>query len=177
MSNKMNFGCGYDIQKGWVNVDKVFHGEHERHDILADWPYPPAWLDIIVANHVMHMFDYKEYDEVLKRLKNDLKPGGVLRIIDFDPILAFKAYQSGNAEALKIPDEVEPTIDGKFNAYLTWYGTRRTILTAEGVVERLERAGFKHAWIARNGVTAYTNPEIVELDSRPDESFFVEAIK
>jgi predicted SAM-dependent methyltransferase len=173
--NKMNFGCGPDIHKGWLNVDKVLYGDHERHDILTDWPYMPGHMDIIVANHVLHMFDYKEYMTVLTKLRNDLKKGGVLRIVEFDPLKAFDAYQRGDHAALIIPDEVEPTLDGKFNAYLTWYGTRHTILTAQGVIERLLKAGFSQANIVAYHETS--KPPAQELDSRPNESFFVEAVK
>lgn len=163
---RLNFGCGYDIRKGWVNVDKVRHGDHDLYDILGKWPYPDGEFDQIYAGHVLHMFDYQELPVVLKKFYDMLKPNGYIDIVEFDPIKAFEAYKRGDAAALVIPDNVEPTLDGKFNAYLTWYSTRRTILTARGMAEKLGRAGFHTTYNENN-----------KLVDRPAESYYVMGLK
>lgn len=165
--NKLNFGCGYDIREGWVNVDRTFHGNHQRADILTNWPFLPEKFDLILANHVLHMFGYKELPVVLQTLKNDLTAGGKLHIVDFDPIKAFEAYQRGDAKALIIPDNVEKTLDGKFSAYLTYYSTRKSIFTAKGMIEVLKKAGFSRA----------ISKPVPEDYGRINESWFVEASK
>lgn len=167
MKKKLNFGCGNDLLKGYINVDKVQHNDkHEVYDILMDWPYPAEEFDEILTEHTMHMFNYKHYPLVCNILWGNLKPGGLLHIIDFDPIKAFEAYQRGDSEALIIPDEVEPTLDGKFNAYLTWYSTRQSLFTAKGLAEKLESIGFEK-------VTYGT--EFKKGEKRPNESFWVKA--
>ena len=94
-----------------------------------------------------------------------------------DPIKAFEYYDSGDAESLVVPDEIEPTIDGKFCQYLTWYSTRKSICTSHYLQELLARAGFSHATIQSPSHTICESLDIVELDSRPAESWIVEARK
>lgn len=144
---KLNFGCGYDLRPDWVNVDKADYGQPaECHfDILTDpWPFDYKF-ELIEANHVMHMFDYKELTVVLRKLVLHLAPGGFLRIIDFDPISAVEAYQRGDSEALIMPDKVAPTLDQKLGLYMSYYSTRKTITTAKGMAELATAAGLKRA--------------------------------
>lgn len=157
---RLNFGCGYDIFPDWTNVDRLDYSGNDIADILGEWNYID--YDYIFVNHVLHMFSYKELPVVLKRLYDTLKIGGTLRVIDFDPIKAFHAYERGDSKALVIPDSIEPTLDGKFNAYLTYYSTRLSILTAKGMAEKLERVGFNTNIIQTNNIKRATESYVVE---------------
>lgn len=164
---KLNLGCGDKIVDGWVNVDRYKIGDNQIVDITKPLPFSDGEFDFIVANHTLSMLDYQELPACLKELKRILKIDGVLRIIDFDPVQCFESYKRKDEKALIIPDDVEPTLDGKFCAYLTWYGTRKSLLTKEAWVEKLQTAGF----VAR--VSAYMESNS-ELDSREHESNFIE---
>lgn len=175
---KLNFGCGHEQPEDWINVDKVNYGQGDVFDIIENWPYGNKTFDVIVANHVLHMFTWRELTEVvLPRLRKCLVPGGVLRIIDMDPVIAFANYVKGEAKDLKIPDDVEPTIDGKFCQYLTWYGTRRNITTSEYLCELLRRVKFEEAVRVGYKATRLSTLPITELDTREAESYYVEAMK
>jgi hypothetical protein len=60
---------------------------------------------------------------------------------------------------------------------LIWYGYSRTLFTPEFIEELLLKAGFRTAIHCSFGRTGSPFEEIVELDNRPDESLFVEAVK
>ena len=59
---------------------------------------------------------------------------------------------------------------------MTWYGTNLMMFTFDVAREMLERGGFRTCATAYRETTS-PFPEIVELDNRPKESFFVEAVK
>jgi len=60
---------------------------------------------------------------------------------------------------------------------MLWYGYSRTLFTPDFALELLQRAGFVDVCECAFGVSASGVAEIVELDNRADESFFVEARK
>jgi ubiquinone/menaquinone biosynthesis C-methylase UbiE len=174
----LNFGCA-DVQPaGWVNLDVRDYGQQYVADVLDGLPFDDDRFDCVVANHVLHMFSWEDLTEsALPELWRVLRPGGVLRVIDMDPVKAFMAYAAGDAEALVIPDEWERTIDGKFCQYLTWQGTRKNICTSHYLRELLIGAGFSDVAIQSPSRTMCASAVIVDLDSRPAESYFVEARK
>lgn len=182
--NRLNFGCGYVQPVGWVSVDKLDYDQPSVHrvDILDE----AAWnefliktggFDMIHTNHVLHMFDWQQLEEiVLPRLAAALNPGGILRAVDFDPETAFGNYRSRNAKALIIPDDVEPNLDGKFCKLLSWYGTRKSPCTATFMYALLLRSGFGEAIVAGYRETRWGDSSLTGLDTRPDESWYIEAI-
>lgn len=178
MPKMLNFGCA-DVQPAaWINLDLADHGQQYIADINDGLPFDDDHFDCVVANHVLHMFSWDELTgSALPELWRVLRPGGVLRVIDMDPVKAFKSYDAGDAAALVIPDEWERTIDAKFCQYLTWYGTRKNICTSRYLQELLTDAGFSHVTIQSPGHTMSESMDIIELDSRAAESYFVEARK
>ena len=104
-----------------------------------------------------------------------LKPGGVLRLCLPDLDRAIAAYQSGQREYFHMWDW--DTVAGNFITHVLWYNLTRTPFTYEFAEELLKKAGF--AGVIRVGYrqTASPHPEIVELDGRPAESFYLEATK
>ena len=60
---------------------------------------------------------------------------------------------------------------------LVWYGSVRTPFTFDCIAEFLTRQHFRRVYRCAYQETRSPYPEIVELDNRPQESLFVEALK
>lgn len=187
---KLNVGCGpywRDAPDGWHHLDLHDYGQ----DFVADVRFPlTSWqsglndrdllgtVDMIMMNHVLHMVEYEDIPIVLATLRSTLKDGGVLRIIERDPVWAFHKWEAGEAADLPIDHEVEPTMDGKLCRYLLWHSTVRSLWTPIALGHELLMAGFEIAQSVPYGETALCEDHrISELDSREEESFVVEARK
>jgi hypothetical protein len=88
-----------------------------------------------------------------------------------------EARKKGERDYFLVPDEEAQSIGAKFIVHMIWYGWSRTLFNHDLVEELLRKAAFSHVNHCAFGQTASPFPEIVDLDSRPRESLFIEAIK
>jgi ubiquinone/menaquinone biosynthesis C-methylase UbiE len=177
---RLNWGSSFHTAPGWINSDRHPHGQEHVGDLLAGLPFPDDYFDYAVTHHALQMFDYVELPDALRELKRVLKPGAPLRISVPDPLRAFRAWQHVDAAALIIPDEIEPTLGGKFSAYITWYGTNKTLFTPEFLIDLFERNGWSRVVEVTFGATVSETLAICDLDDKPDrrdESLYFEAYK
>jgi len=78
---KLNFGCGKNIKKGYVNVDVTrFRGVDKVFD-FNKFPYPFTgnYFDEIYCDNVLEHLE--DIPLVMKELHLITRPGGVIRII------------------------------------------------------------------------------------------------
>jgi hypothetical protein len=106
-----------------------------------------------------------------------LRAGGTLRLALPNLDNAVDAYRSGDRDYFLIPDDDMRTIGGKLITQLVWYGYSRTLFVPEFTEELLQQAQFSTIHHVRIGETVSPYSDIVSLDSRPKESFFVEAVR
>lgn len=79
--NKLNFGCGQDIKKGYVNVDITpFKGVDKAFDFnMHPYPFRVNQFDEIFADNIIeHLHNIPD---VMSDLHRITKPGGKIRII------------------------------------------------------------------------------------------------
>ena len=163
---KMNLGCGPDIKEGWLNVDNYYDPNNERpvwdmrDECLGEWV---KGFDYVLVNHVFCTMRYDEVEIGLKNIYDLLKNGGVIEVIDMNPIKAFRAYERGDKTALP---GFEGNIDDCFCKHLVGFG-RQSMWTPYSMIDALERAGFKNALDYHKS----------EHDLRPKESFVIKAAK
>lgn len=144
---KLNVGCGLDVREGWVNVDVVAPAELPGSFALADARDLGAWFghcELVLLNHVLHLFDYDDADRVLAQCAKCLEPGGELVIVDADVLgVLVDDYPLGPtvAEGL-ISTGVEPTAEGRVLRWVTWHGTRRSLWSYQSLAPRLEALGL-----------------------------------
>jgi predicted SAM-dependent methyltransferase len=178
LPRRLNWGCGNDVRAGWLNSDLLAcSGTDLPADIRYGLPLRESCLDYIFSSHALQMLPYAGLVPALRELRRVLRPGGVLRmgLPDFDHAIA--AYQSGDAAYFYVPDADAMTVGGKLSVQLTWYGSSLTLLNFEYTRELLYRAGFADVRASSFGSTSSEFAEIVALDNRERESFFVEAWK
>ena len=175
---RLHWGCGTITPYGWINSDIApGPGVDVVADILSGLPLADGEFDYVVSIHALPEIAFRDQARALCELWRVLRPGGVLRLGLPDLDRAIAAYVAKDIDYFLIPDEHIQSLAGKFVAQLTWYGRSRCQFTAELMAELLARSGFVDVRPCGFRQTASAIPEIVELDDRPLESFFVEARK
>jgi SAM-dependent methyltransferase len=175
---RLNWGCGTDPEPGWINSDiKDAPGIDLSCDIRDGLPLADGSIDYAVSIHALPEVPYPDLVRVLAELRRVLRPGGVLRLALPNLENAIAAYQRGDRGYFLIPDEAMRTVGGKLITQLVWYGYSRTLFVPEFIEELLQKAGFSTVHHVSAGSTVSEYAEIVELDNRPEESLFVEAIR
>ena len=176
---RLHWGCGSKATAGWINADILKgRGIDISCDIHDGLPLENNSVDYAVGIHALSEIAYSNIVPVLKELHRVLKPGGVLRLALPDMEKALAAYQSGNREYFLIPDKEVASPGGKLIVHLLWYGGNRTLFTADFMEEMMLKAGFQSAQrCAFQQTNCRFGSRIVELDDRPHESLFVEAVK
>jgi SAM-dependent methyltransferase len=78
---KLNFGCGHDIRKDYINVDIVKgHGVDKIFDFnVSPYPFNDNEFDEIIADNVIEHLDSVAF--VMKELHRITKNNGSVRII------------------------------------------------------------------------------------------------
>jgi SAM-dependent methyltransferase len=173
---RLHWGCGSTTPSSWINSDlRPGPGVDIAGDILDGLPLDDNSIDYISSQHALP--ELRIYDQVkaLCELRRVLKPGSVLRLCLPDLDRAITAYQRERADYFLVYDW--ETISGNFITHVLWYNYTRTMFTYEFAVELLRKAEFGDVQRVSYRQTNSRYPEIVELDTRPDESFFVEAFK
>ncbi len=175
---RLQLGCGLHPQPDWINSDlRSLGGVALRFDLRSGVPLADGSIDFAVANHVLQDLGWRDLLPALREVLRVLRPGGVLRLGLPDLDRALDAYRLKDAAYFSVPDQDARSLGGKLISRLVWYGVTRTPFTYDFAAELLQSAGF--AEVARCGFkrTASRFPEIVELDSRPGESLFIEGTK
>lgn len=168
---RLNLGCGLAVADGWTNVDIDDHGQEHVLDMRDGLPFADGHFGLVVANHVLHMLTFQELPGVLSEIRRVLAADGVLRIIEADPIKAFRAWERDDGAWFPIADDVAEHVDSKLALYLTWYSTRRSILTPGYLALATNDAGFAYGLSPLGRLWAGDG----ELDTRHQESFLFEA--
>jgi len=176
---RLNWGCGGAGQPGWLNSDRR---EGPGIDFCCDirsggLPVPQDSLDYVVSIHALQEVPWDEIQSVLRELHRMLKPGGVLRLCLPDLSKGVAAYTRGDRAYFLIPDEAATSLGGKFILHMLWLGHSRLLFTPDFIEELLLKAGFRAVAHCQFQQTPSAHPGIVELDSREQESLFVEAVK
>ena len=175
---RLQFGCGAFPAEGWINTNLTpGPGVDICCDIRDGLPVPSASIQYIASMHALVELPYLDVVPALRELHRALEPGGVLRLGLPDLDRAIEAYRAGDRGYFSIPDDEIASIDGRFVVQMTWYGTNLMMFTFELARELLERADFHGVRRAGYRQTTSPFPDIVALDNRPKESFFVEAAR
>jgi predicted SAM-dependent methyltransferase len=173
---RLNWGCGSHIAPGWINSDvKDGPGVDLVADIRNGLPLADECMDYAVSIHALPEFAYPELSLVLGELRRVLVPGGTLRLGLPDLGKGIDAYLRGDGDYFQVDPEEVRSPGGRFVVHMLWYGYSRTLFTVDFMEELLENAGFVEVRECPYQGTASGYREIIDLDNRPVESFFVEA--
>jgi ubiquinone/menaquinone biosynthesis C-methylase UbiE len=175
---RLNWGSGSITSYGWVNSDiQNWPGVDIVADIRAGLPVEDNAFDYIVSIHALPEIPYHDLDRTLCELRRVLKPGGILRLGLPDMDKAIHAYRSGDVDYFLISDDEVKCLSGRMIVQLLWRGRSRSMFTTEFAEELLARNGFREIHSCSFRETRSGIPGITELDDRPMESLFIEAVK
>ena len=174
---RLNWGCGEHAEPGWINSDRKEGEGILACDILEGLPLADSSIDYAVSIHALPEIQYGDLVPALRELRRVLKPEGVLRLAVPSLLKAVAAYERGDRDYFLIPDEDARSVGAKLVTQVLWYGYSRSMFVPEFVEELLEAAGYSAIEHLPFGETSSRYPEIVSLDNRPAESFFVEAVR
>jgi hypothetical protein len=176
--NRLNWGCGSHVLPGWINTDVKQAPEVDLvADIREGLPLAESSIEYAVSVHALPELRYDEVVPTMLELKRVLKPGGVLRLVLPDLRKAIDAYVEGNGSYFHLVEADATTLGGRLITQILWYGYSRTLFTSDFTAELLTRAGYVDLALCRPHQTASRFAEIVELDNREEESFYMEATK
>jgi methyltransferase family protein len=175
---RLNWGCGSHVQPGWINTDVKAAPEVDLvADIRKGLPLDDDSIEYAVSVHALPELSYDEVVPALQELKRVLKPGGVLRLVLPDLQKAIDAYIEGNDRYFHLVEDDVTTLGGRLVTQILWYGYSRTLFTSDFTAELLTEAGYVDLALCQPHQTASGFADIVELDNREEESFYMEGIK
>lgn len=173
---RLHWGCGHAIAPGWINTDiRPIRGVDLCADIRDGLPLAGESIDLISSQHALQELTIVEIMAALEEFHRVLKTGGIARFClpDFDKLVT--AYVSGDDALQKCWDWRDRS--GNYISQIIFNNHTRTPLTYGWMEELMSYAGFGQITRNAHGETSSTSPEIVELDTRPDESFYIEGVK
>ncbi|QTA87910.1 Radical SAM domain-containing protein [Desulfonema magnum] len=182
---KINLCSGSIKLEGYVNID-IFSGSDIILDLEKDLlPFPDNSADIVACISAINYFSRQRASEIIKDVHRVLKPGGIARFGTQDLHILAKEYLKKDSEfySQKLPDGRNrfpgKTIGDKFNEF--FYGFQsgnkhcKYVYDFESLKVLFEEAGF--SFIEQKNYRESLIPQVAQLDNRPEQMFFLEAIK
>ena len=200
---KVNIGCGLALAKDWINVDASLNAlvaswprfAHQllyrlsgsnryysldqycelleknifvHHDLSHSIPLRDQTADFIFSSHFLEHLFRRDAERLLKDCLRVLKHGGTIRICVPDLAYAFSLYASGEKEKMLenyffVEDRESFLARHK---YMYDFELLKKLLESIGYTQ-VTRCEYRHG----------RTPDIDQLDNRPEETLFVEAVK
>ena len=199
---KVNIGSGLRVAAGWINVDSFLSAFCSRwpdvfleglyrltsarrvysqkqyvetlrnhtfvhHQLKYGLPFLDETVDYVYSSHLLEHLFRDDAEELLKDVYRVLKRGGRVRICVPDLEHAFELYQAGDkGKALSYFFKASSCGGLARHRYMYDFDALKKLLESVGFVD-VERCSYQQGNI----------PDIGKLDTRPEETLFVEARK
>ena len=184
-SRRVNLCCGSQKVPGYLGIDIAMGSDLVVDLERDDLPFPDAKLEAVVMMSAINYFPRNRGKELIKEMFRVLEPGGVCRVGVQDMRALAQRYVSNDVEFFfeKLPDGRDrlegPTIGDKFASWFYGYaiGENRCkyCYDFESLAYLFKEAGFRI--VERRQYRESRLVEIENLDNRPEQMFFLEAVK
>lgn len=144
---RLNVGCGEDVRPGWVNLDErgwVPECEIEFGD-ARDLSRYDRQCEVVLLNHVLHLFDYDDAERVLVECARCLKPGGRFVVVDADVERVTRRVAAHHQATIDMLAKVVPgpRTDGeRLLRWIVWHGSRRSLWSDVAIASRMVGMGL-----------------------------------
>jgi len=182
---KLNLASGSQRVPGYFGIDLV-DGADLRLDLARmDLPFPDSCVDTVVCMSAINYFTRARAQQLVREMHRVLRAGGVCRVGVQDMKSLAERYVRGDREFFfqKLADGRDrfegPTLGDKFAAWFYGYavGAHRCeyFYDYESLAHLFREAGF--SVIERKAFRDSRIAEVEQLDNRPDQMFYLEAVK
>jgi predicted SAM-dependent methyltransferase len=184
--NKINIGSGTISVAGYCNIDI-----YAKADLIIDLgkrllPFKNNSIDTAVCISTINYFTRKRGEKIIRETFRVLKPGGIARFATQDLKLIATKYLNNDREFFfqKLPDGRERftgvTMADKINSWFYGYACGKNrggkyFYDYETLALLFKEAGFSK--IENKKYLESAIPDISEIDNRPEQMFFLEALK
>lgn len=182
---KINLCCGAQRVPGYLGIDVIRGCDLKWNLSRYDLPFPDASLEVIVCMSAVNYFTHSRAEELVREMFRALRPGGVCRMGVQDMQALAERYLRNDTEFFfqKLPDGRErfegATIGDKFAAWFYGYSVASNrcqyFYDFDSLAHLFMRAGF--SVVERKAYRESRLSEIDLLDNRPEQMFFLEAVK
>lgn len=182
---RVNLGCGPVLVPGYFNIDFTGRPDYRLDLSRDDLPIRDGSLDAVICISAINYFSYSRAGELIREAHRVLRPGGVARFGVQDLELLAHKYVEKDAAFFfqKLPngaDRIEGrTLGDKFVSYFYGYAIHghpcRYVYDYESLANLFRAAGF--ATIERRAYRDSRLAGIEQIDNRPDQMFFLEAVR
>jgi predicted SAM-dependent methyltransferase len=175
----VNFGCGPNTLRGWVNLD-VARGDDIDiiWDLRRGLPFPDESCTALFGEHVIEHVPKEDGEKLLRECYRVLQPGGVLRLSTPDAERFIRSY-AGDGEFLRhpaFPDTFETPLD-RINQMMREYEQHLWAYDADSLSLTLRKAGFSRVIEQQFGQSAHPRMQHIDSEGRAFESLYVEGVK
>lgn len=182
---KLNLCSGSVKIDGFVNID-FLPGADIVLDLERDLlPFSANSVDVVVCNSAINYFTRNRAQQIINDVYRVLKPDGIVRFGTQDLRVLVEKYIANDTEFYfqKLPDGRErfpgTTIGDKLNEFFCGFGVRdkhcKYLYDFESLKILFQDAGYKS--IEQKKYRESLIPEIEMIDNRPNQMFFLEAVK
>ncbi|MHB8780409.1 MAG: class I SAM-dependent methyltransferase [Candidatus Geothermincolia bacterium] len=173
---RLHVGCGRDIKKGWLNVDRDKPADI-RADIRDGLQLPSGCCSFIYCEHFIEHLSLSDGRACLAEFRRLLDMEGVLRVAT--PDLTYVAHRYlgewRDQAWLSLPEysHIQTAAEMLNFAFREW--EHRYLYDEQDLTMRLYQAGFKE--IRRCTWRQSSHPALKELETREDSLLILEATR
>jgi SAM-dependent methyltransferase len=182
---RINLCCGTTRIPGYFNLDFGHDADLHIDLSITDLPFPGASIEAVVCMSAINYFTRTRAQQIVNEVYRVLKPRGVTRfgVQDLESIAKRYVEKDLNFFFQTLPDGRErfegPTLGDKFAAWFYGYVSGgnpcQYFYDYESLAFLFKTAGF--SIIEKKNFRKSRLEHIELIDNRPDQMFFLEAVK
>lgn len=154
----------------------------EYADAVKGLPFANGAAEVIYSSHMFEHLDRDEASAFLDEAKRVLCPGGIIRLVVPDIAKQIDKYiESGDADAFLVSTQLTrlrpKTIGDRLRTLIVGSRHHQWMYDGDSLSKLLFSKGFRNVRIQTPGETMISNPGLLDLFERADESVYLEACR
>lgn len=182
---RVNLCCGPLRILGYLNIDISSSADLPLDLSKKNLPIGDESIDVVVCMSAINYFTRTRAGEIIREVHRVLQPGGIARfaVQDLEHLAVHYVNKDRGFFFQKLPDGRDrfegPTFGDKFAAWFYGYesggSTCKYFYDFDSLAFLFHQANF--SMVEKSAFHSSRIPGITQIDNRPDQMFFLEAIK